>query len=107
MNGDMGHGILDCTWHMGVNGGVTVAGPAISAARPLADRLVDGPQIVQAYGEDSRWGDAWLAAYQLNLHDLDNSDARNTSENQSAAVRRIWNTIKNLTPGTISNSSWS
>jgi hypothetical protein len=107
MNGSMGHGILDCTWYIEVTGAeLPSEAPAVSAPTSLTESLMAGPQQVTGMG-GNRWGLPWLAAHHLGLSDLAGDDPRNSSDNQSEGARRVWDAIKDMTPGTVGNSSMS
>ena len=102
MNGQMGYGILDCSWYIEITGEErteqdTISAPASSGG---AQRFTAGPQQVQAFG-GNRWGFPWLAAFHLGLEDLDRDDERNSSANQGAGARAVWNAIKDMRVGTI------
>jgi hypothetical protein len=107
MNGRMGMGIMDCNWSIQVAGTEAPSSrPTLSAPRTRLEGLTAGPQRLTGYGGHRSWGWPWLAAFHLNLHDLDNDDPRNTDANRSSGAREVWEGIKNLSPGSIGASTW-
>jgi hypothetical protein len=107
MNGQMGLGIMDCNWHIRVTGTRPPSRqPTISAEHTSLENLMAGPQRLTDYGGHPSYGWPWLAAYHLNIHDLDNDDPRNTNANRSAGALEVWEAIKNMSPPSIGASSW-
>ena len=107
MNGSMGYGILDCKWYIDVTGmRPRSRGPSISAPSSGTSALMAGPQRVTNVRQNSRWGLAWLAAFNLGLNDLDNGDRRNSATNQVRGAFKVWDEIKNMTPNSIGASTW-
>lgn len=106
-SGSLGWGWLDHDWQLHVFGAEGAsAGPELRApVNPDAPFLTDRPGTVQRIS-GNRWGPTWLAAHALGLTDLDREDPRVTSDAIWRGAEAMWAVVRNLTPGSIGNSSW-